>query len=118
MMSTIYKQLNIKLGQFTQELNVVLTKIKNRKDAALDEIAPEVWKTGKFNDVLLQYYSAMYNQNTIEGWTKDYILLFPKKGDTGITKNYRGITLISIVVKVYNVLLLNCIQSEIEEILT
>ena len=36
-------QLNIKLGQFTQEeLDVVLTKIKNRKTVSLDEIPPEV----------------------------------------------------------------------------
>ena len=38
-------QLDTKLGQFTQEkLNLVL-RTKNRKDAGLDEILPEVWKT-------------------------------------------------------------------------
>ena len=37
------KQLEIKLGQFTQEeLDSVLRKIKNRKAAELDEIPPEV----------------------------------------------------------------------------
>ena len=42
----IINKLDIKLGQFTQEeLNVVLTKIKNRKAASLNEILPEVWKT-------------------------------------------------------------------------
>ena len=36
-------QLDIKQGQFTQEeVDVVLTKIKNRKAAGLDEIPPEV----------------------------------------------------------------------------
>ena len=36
-------QLEIKLGQFTQEeLNSVLRKIKNRKATGLDEIPPEV----------------------------------------------------------------------------
>ena len=45
---------DIKLGQFMQdELNVVQTKIKNREAAGLDEIPPEVWKTKKFNDLLL-----------------------------------------------------------------
>ena len=38
----ISKQLDIKLGQFTQgELDSVLRKIKNRKVAGLDEIPPE-----------------------------------------------------------------------------
>ena len=42
----ISKQLDIKLGPFTQEeLDSVLRKIKNRKAAWLDEIPPEVWKT-------------------------------------------------------------------------
>ena len=46
----INNQLDIELGQFTQELNLVLRKIKNRKAAGLDEIPPEVWKTRKFDD--------------------------------------------------------------------
>ena len=42
----ICKQLDIKLGPFTQEeLDSVLRKIKNRKTAGLDEISPEVWIT-------------------------------------------------------------------------
>ena len=34
----INSRLDIQLGQFTQELNVVLTKPKRRKTAGLDEI--------------------------------------------------------------------------------
>ena len=42
----ISNQLDIKLGQFTQEeLDSILRKIKNKKAAWLDEISPEVWKT-------------------------------------------------------------------------
>ena len=45
----ISKQLDIKLGPFTQEeLDSVLRKIKNRKAAGLDKIPTEVWKTRKF----------------------------------------------------------------------
>ena len=44
-MRIISKQLDIKLGPFTQEeLDSVLRKIKNRKAAGLDEIPSEVWK--------------------------------------------------------------------------
>ena len=53
----ISKQLNIKLGSFTQEeLVSVLRKIKNRKAAGLDEIPPEVWKTRQFDDILLRHF--------------------------------------------------------------
>ena len=42
---------------------------------------------------------------------------FPKKGDLGLAKNYRGITLTSIAVKIYNALLRNCIEHKFDNIL-
>ena len=77
----ISKQLDIKLGPFTQEeLDSVLRKIKNRKAAGLDEIPPEVWKTRQFDDILLRHCNAVYNKNPIDRWMKGCILPFPKKG--------------------------------------
>ena len=114
----ISKQLDIKLGPFTQEeLDSVLRKIKNRKAAGLDEISPEVWKTRQFDDILLRHCNAVYNQNPIDRWMKGCILPFPKKGDLGLAKNYRGITLTSIAAKIYNALLRNRIEPEIDNIL-
>ena len=50
----ISKQLDIKLGPFTQEeIDSVLRKIENMKAAGLDEIPPEVSKTRQFDDILL-----------------------------------------------------------------
>ena len=48
---------------------------------------------------------------------KGCILLFLKKGDLGLAKNYQGITLISIAAKIYNALLRNCIEPKIDNIL-
>ena len=111
-MKIIDYQIDIKLGQFTQEeLDVVLTKIKNRKAANLDKIPPEV---RKFDDILLRYCNAVYNQNTIY---KELRPPLPKNGNLEIAKNYRSITLPSIAAKIYNVLLLNRIEPEIEKIL-
>ena len=63
----ISKQLDIKLGPFTQEeLDSVLRKIKNRNAAGLDEIPPEVWKTRQFDDILLRHCNAVYNQHPID----------------------------------------------------
>ena len=114
----ISKQLDIKLGPFTQEeFDLVLRKIKNRKAAGLDKIPPEVWKTRQFKDILLQLCNAVYNQNPIDRWMKGCILPFPKKGNLGLAKNYRGITLTSIAVKIYNALLQNRIEPKIDNIL-
>ena len=41
-------------------------------------------------------------------------LPFSKKGDLGLAKNYRGITLTSIAAKIYNALLRNCIEPKID----
>ena len=113
----ICNQLGIKLGQFTQEeLNPLLRKIRKRKVEGLDEIPSEVRKTREFNDILLRHCNAVYNQNTINRWTKGCILPFPKKDNLGIAKNYRGITLTSIEAKIYNALLSNSIEPKIEKI--
>ena len=90
-MRIISKQLDIKLGPFTQEeLDSVQRKIKNRKAAGLDKIPPEIWKTRQFYDILLRRCNTIYNQNTIDRWIRGCILPFPKKGDLRLAKNYRG----------------------------
>ena len=114
----ISKQLDIKLGPFTQEeLDSVLRKIKNRKAAELDEIPREVWKTRQFDDILLRHCNTVYNQNPIDRWMMGCILPFPKKGDLGLAENYRGITLTSIAAKIYNALQRNRIETKIDNIL-
>ena len=114
----ISKQIDIKLGPLTQEeLNSVLRKIKNRKAARLDEMPPDLWKTRKFDDILLRPCNAVYNQNPIDRWMKGCMLPFPYKGDLGLCRNYRGITLTSIAVKIYTALLRNRIEHKIDDIL-
>ena len=71
----------------------------------------------QFDDILLRHYNAVYNQNPIDRWMKGCILPFPKKGDLGLAKNYRGITLTSIAAKIYNAQLRNCIEPKIDKIL-
>ena len=48
---------------------------------------------------------------------KGCTLLFPKKGDLRLAKNYWGITLTSIATKIYNALLRNRIEPKIDNIL-
>ena len=79
-----------------------------------DELITKIIKN-QFDDSQLRYCNAVYKQNIIETWTKVH---FPKKGDLRIAKNYRGLTLRSIADKINNALLINCIEQEIEKILT
>ena len=68
---------------------------------------PEVWKTRKFEDLPFWHCNAVYHQNPIDRWMK---------GDLGLTKNYRGITLTSIAAKIYNALRRNRIEPKISNI--
>ena len=48
---------------------------------------------------------------------KECILPSLKRGDLGLAKNYRSITLTPIAAKIYNALLRNCIEPKIDNIL-
>ena len=79
----INTRLDIKLGQFTK--CVVLSKIKNKKATGLDEMPPKVWKTKKFDDILLQYITKTQTDRQ-----KVAFPLSRKKDDFGIAENYRA----------------------------
>ena len=74
-------------------------------------------KTRQFENILIRHCNTVYNQNPIERWMKGCIFPFSKKGDLGLAKNYRSITLTSIAAKIYNALLLNRIEPKSDNIL-
>ena len=114
----VNKELAIEQGPFTlEELEKVLAKTKLNKSAGIEEIPPEVWKSGYFNDQLLAFCNDVFSQKPIEYWTKGCILPFPKKGDLSVTDNYRGITLTCIAAKIYNTMIRERIQPAIDEII-
>ena len=107
--------LDIKQCQFTEEeLNVVLAKNKNQKS-----YRPR-WKSSRSIEDkgiwwLHRFCNADYKQNSIEKCIKGcfFPLSKKKKGDLGITKNYRGLTFTAIAAKV-NHAFLNRIKPEIK----
>ena len=97
-------------------VKTVLFQTIHSKAAEVDEIPPEVWKTREFDDILLRHCNV-YNQSTIDRWTKRCILSFHKTGDLGIAKNYRAKTLTSRTAKIYNTLPRNRMEPKMEKIL-
>ena len=111
-------ELPIKKGPFNEdELEEALRKLNNNKAVGLDGVPPEVWKTRSFNDILLKSCNTVYRQSHIQAFSEDCTIPFPKKGDISTTINYRGITLTAIAAKIYNTMLRNRIQPEIEKVL-
>ena len=95
----------VELGQSTEK--EIDTLSKKKKKWKQKSCRPWSLKDEKIDEILLRLYYAVYKQNTIEKWTNGCILSFLKKGDPGITKNYRGITQSA---KVYCTSLLNRIS--------
>ena len=91
-------------------------RITSRKAGGFNEIPTVAWKIRIFDDILLPLSNAVYNQNTIEIWTKDCILPFSKKGNLGISKNYSSIIITDKGVEIYAALLLNHIWPEVEKV--
>ena len=83
----------------------------------LDNIPIEVWKTGIFTESLLDVCNKTYNGDKPNIWVKSGIVPFPKKGNLGITANYRGISLTATAAKIYNKMLLHRIRPHIEPII-
>ena len=82
------------------------SKIVKEPDWRLDVSKFEFWSS----------YYAHFWTNTFGRGIKTF-LPFHKKGDLGLAKNYRGMTLTSIAAKIYNALLRNCIEPKIDNIL-
>ena len=94
-------ELNIKKGNFSmEELKTAKRNIKRGKACGLDNIPSEVWLTGDYDNELLNFCNSVYQHEPIDKWRQGCILPFPKKGDLGLTSNYRGITLTAIAAKI------------------
>ena len=62
-----------------EELEEVLKKISNNKASELDNIPGEVWKTGDYNEEILNFCNGVYNKNLLSGGQKDAYFPSPKK---------------------------------------
>ena len=83
---------------------------KNKKAEGPDNITIEVWENGALNQQLLDVCNKTLNGDRPDIWVKSGIIPLPKKGDLGITDNYRGVSLTVTEAKIYNKILLNRID--------
>ena len=87
------------------EIMEALKEIKYGKSPGVDNITPEMLKTnpGITADILHKLLSDI--------WEKEEI---PKKGDTSICNNWRGITLLSVPSKILTKIILNRIKDTVD----
>ena len=107
----VFNTLPIKTEDFTaDELQKSINASQNNKAPGLDGIPIETWKTGRLKEELLEICNKTFQGDVPCIWLRGGILPIPKKGDLGVTSNYRGITLSPAGAKVYNRMILNRIR--------
>ena len=86
------------------EISDALRRLKNHKSPGIDEITNEELKYGASGllDRLEALFSKVWESETVPGdWVKGIVVIVPKKGDTSLCSNNRGITLRSTASKLY-----------------
>ena len=113
---TVFEKLNIKEGPFDyEEYREAKESLVEGKSCGEDGIAPEVLKRCDLDDIILEFC----NQVLLEGkkpeqWSLLNIIPTPKSGDLSKGGNYRGVSLSSIVAKIFNKMILCRIRSELD----
>ena len=95
--------------------------MKTIKVAGFDSaITAEALQNGGYAmvDIVHGFYAEVYNNLTPpKTWTTSVIVPLPKKGALSQMTNYRGISILSIRVKVYKKILFNRIRDHVDPIL-
>jgi len=100
------------------ELQVVLNSMKSGKAVGLDDVSTEFLKIPGILEYIVPLVNKVLSSGVaFEEWTKNIIIPIPKKGDLSDYNNYRGISLMSIVGKLYNKLLLARVQPLVSTLL-
>lgn len=112
---SIFADLDIDDGLFTlDEFRRVKASLQLGKAAGPDNIPPEVFKQCDFEEICLDFCNkALIENDKPELWSYMNIIPVPKSGELSNTNNYRGISLMCIIAKMYNRLILNRIRSVI-----
>uniref|UniRef100_A0A914XPG8 Reverse transcriptase domain-containing protein n=1 Tax=Plectus sambesii TaxID=2011161 RepID=A0A914XPG8_9BILA len=97
------------------EVKVAIKSLKNGKAPGVDQITAEMLKAG--GDVLARRLHTLLGviwtaERVPEAWKKAIVVPILKKGDSRECKNYRGISLLSIVSKVFT----KIIQSRLQKL--
>ena len=92
------------------ELRSAVMSQNNNKSPGEDSLVAEIFKSNYdlLNPFLLKLYNKLFDSGQYpDSWANGIIAPVFKKGDLNDAKNYRGITLINILAKIYSQILLN-----------
>ena len=112
----IFTDLGITEGPFDLEEYVKAKKsLTEGKSCGEDGVTPEILKRCDLDSIILDFCNkALTNRQIPSQWSVLNIVPIPKTGDLSLGSNYRGISLSSIVAKIYNKMILNRIRPKLD----
>lgn len=101
-----------------EEIVVAIKTLKDGKAAGYDGILPEFLKSDR--EVCSRLLKGIFTRVWVDEiipcqWKRSVIVKLPKKGDRGKCNNWRGISLIPTVMKIFNNIILGRIMQTLEE---
>ena len=116
---TVFDALDISEEPFSNNEFLQAKKgIRCGKASGEDGITPEFLKYGGLDDIVLNFVNHAFTTGHIpERWAKLIIVAVPKSGDLSNPNNYRGISLISLVMKLYNRMIMNRLRPVLDPLL-
>ncbi|CAG9133443.1 unnamed protein product [Plutella xylostella] len=100
------------------EIRIALEQLKNYKAPGEDGITTELLKAGGIailEQLQRLFNSVLHNGITPEAWSESVVVLFFKKGDKTLLKNYRPISLLSHVYKLFSRVITNRLAQKLDE---
>ncbi|CAG9565547.1 unnamed protein product [Danaus chrysippus] len=100
------------------EIRMALKQLKNNRAPGDDGITAELLKAG--GEPILRALQKLFNSVILEGqtpqaWHRSVVVLFFKKGDNTLLKNYRPISLLSHVYKLFSRVLTNRLARRLDD---
>ncbi len=112
----VNQELNVPITK--SEVSVVLANTKNGKAQGLDGVVAVTLRNRPSIDVLTALFNFCLEHGiTLSVWSKGIISPIPKNasGDPRIPMNYRGISLLPVIAKVYSACISNRLSKHLEE---
>ncbi|KAG6440869.1 hypothetical protein O3G_MSEX001433 [Manduca sexta] len=100
------------------EIEMALKQLKNNKAPGEDGITSELLKAG--GTPILKVLQTLFNSVLLEGstpeaWSRSVVVLFFKKGDNTLLKNYRPISLLSHIYKLFSRVITNRLEHRFDD---
>ena len=102
----------------TQEISDAIKRLKNGKSPGRDNVLNEILKSGEEYLItpLKRLFNIVFASNHFpEEWSYGFIIPIFKKGDHSLAENYRGITLLSCLGKLFTQILNKRLEHYLED---